>query len=35
LGPAVALAEPPARQAVLRDAAWLGVDLMSGEEVQP
>ena len=25
---------PAVRQAVLRDAAWLGVDLLSGEEVQ-
>jgi DNA repair exonuclease SbcCD nuclease subunit len=29
-----ALDDPAVRQAVLRDAAWLGVDLLSGEEVQ-
>ena len=34
LASAAALADPAVRQAVLRDAAWLGVDLLSGEEVQ-
>ncbi len=34
LGPAAALDDPAVRQAVLREAAWLGVDLLSGEEVQ-
>jgi hypothetical protein len=31
---AAALADPSVRQAVLRDAAWLGAELLSGEEVQ-
>jgi DNA repair exonuclease SbcCD nuclease subunit len=34
LGGAAALVDPAVRQAVLRDAAWLGVDLLSGDEVQ-
>ncbi|MGO8689804.1 MAG: metallophosphoesterase family protein [Thermoguttaceae bacterium] len=34
LASAAALVDPAVRQAVLRDAAWLGVDLLSGEEVQ-
>ncbi len=31
---AAAMADQAVRQAVLRDAAWLGADLLSGEEVQ-
>jgi hypothetical protein len=31
---AAAIADQTVRQAVLRDAAWLGADLLSGEEVQ-
>ena len=34
MAPAAALADEAVRRAVLRDAAWLGVDLLSGEEVQ-
>jgi hypothetical protein len=34
LGPAVAVADQATRQRVLREAAWLGVDLLSGEESQ-
>ena len=34
LGAAATPSEPAVRQAVLREAAWLGVDLLSGEEVQ-
>jgi DNA repair exonuclease SbcCD nuclease subunit len=35
LGPAVTVADRETRQRVLREAAWLGVDLLSGEEPQP
>jgi len=34
LGPAVAVATEADRQRVLREAAWLGIDLLSGEESQ-
>ena len=34
LGPAVTVADQATRQRVLREAAWLGVDLLSGEESQ-
>ena len=33
-GPAVTVADQATRQRVLREAAWLGVDLLSGEESQ-
>ena len=32
--PAVTIADKQTRQRVLRQAAWLGVDLLSGEESQ-
>lgn len=35
LAPAVTIADRATREVVLREAAWLGIDLLSGEEPQP